>query len=304
MLGGMVVLMDGNGMNSMNPNILQNIKRKSAFIDDVQFVDGKPLFSWIDINPTELCNRLCVFCPRVNPDVYPNQKLHISLDLIRKITSELENLAYKGGVVLCGYGEPLLHPKLLDIVKILGKNIHLEIVTNGDKLTPALVKKLIDHGVDHIVVSMYDGPHQIEIFNDIFAKAGCPASKYLLRDRWHTEVDSFGLKLTNRAGTVAAGMQSAVDIHKPCYYTHYSMTVDWNGDVLLCVQDWQKRVKMGNLYAQSLHEVWLGSQFSKYRSKLGQGKRILPPCNACNTDGTMHGFNHVKFWRQHSESKG
>ena len=35
----------------------------------------------IEINLTELCNRKCVFCPRVDPKVFPNRNLHMSLDL-------------------------------------------------------------------------------------------------------------------------------------------------------------------------------------------------------------------------------
>ena len=40
-----------------------NLIRKSTFVDDVQFcADEKtPMFSWIDISLTELCNRLCTF---------------------------------------------------------------------------------------------------------------------------------------------------------------------------------------------------------------------------------------------------
>ena len=33
----------------------------------------------VEFNPTELCNRTCHFCPRVDPEVYPNRKLHLSL---------------------------------------------------------------------------------------------------------------------------------------------------------------------------------------------------------------------------------
>ena len=46
---------------------LNNLIRKSSYIDEVTFLDNIPLFSWIDINITELCNRKCVFCPRINP---------------------------------------------------------------------------------------------------------------------------------------------------------------------------------------------------------------------------------------------
>jgi len=30
---------------------------KSVFVDKVPFSDNIPLFSWLDISPTELCNR-------------------------------------------------------------------------------------------------------------------------------------------------------------------------------------------------------------------------------------------------------
>ena len=44
----------------------------------------------IEINLTELCNRKCVFCPRVDPKVFPNRNLHMSLDLSKKIASNLK----------------------------------------------------------------------------------------------------------------------------------------------------------------------------------------------------------------------
>ena len=65
--------------------IMVNIKRKSEFVDQVQMAKGIPLFSWIDLNPTELCNRTCSFCPRADSSLYPNQNLNISLDLCKKI---------------------------------------------------------------------------------------------------------------------------------------------------------------------------------------------------------------------------
>jgi len=74
------------------------------------------------------------------------------------------------------------------------------------------------------------------------------------------------------------------------------MTLDWNGDVLLCVQDWNKRVKLGNVYAQSLLDVWRSKAMRKWRMRLIDGKRTVAPCNKCNADGTLHGYNHVAEW--------
>lgn len=284
-----------------------NLRRKSAYVDAVQMHDGKPLPSWIDLSLTELCNRSagsarpCVFCPRIDPTFYPNQKLHMSIELVDKIADELRALDYRGVVVLCGYGEPMLHPELPRIVAGL-YGLRVELVTNGDRLTAAKIIELKTAGLSYIVVSMYDGPEQVKKFTAMFADAGCDS--YLLRDRWHTEADDFGLKLTNRGGTVTVGDQDPVQTGRPCHYLTYQMQIDWNGDVLLCPQDWHKKVKFGNLHAQTVHEVWTAPALHKRRLALIDGKRSEAPCTGCNTDGTLHGFNHSPAWRPASANSG
>ena len=193
----------------INDATKQNLRRKSFYVDDVQMHGDIPLFSWIDINLTELCNRKCIFCPRVDPNEYPNQDLNMAPALLRRMADELLSLNYRGVVVFCGFGEPLLYPHLSEVIGYFGPEIRIEIVTNGDRLTAKYVGDLIKAGTDYMVISMYDGPHQIEHFQKMFRDAGYDDRYYLLRDRWHTEEDNFGLKLTNRAGTVSIGKQDA-----------------------------------------------------------------------------------------------
>ena len=281
---------------SMNEATKANLRRKSGFVDDVQKIDGVPLFSWIDINITELCNRTCVFCPRVDEDLYPNQNLNMSVELASKIGSELKSLNYKGTIIFSGFGEPMLHPKLLNIVKMLGGPHHLELVTNGDKLTETALTQLVEAGIDYFVVSMYDGPHQKEHFQNMFQNSKVPTDSYMLRDRWHDGEDDFGLKLTNRGGVIHTGLQPEVNVHSPCYYPAYSMMLDWNGDVLLCVQDWNKRVKAGNVFMDSLWNIWRSPILSRYRRQLIASDRNKAPCNGCNADGTLHGYKHKDHW--------
>lgn len=276
-----------------------NLRRKSAYVDQVQMHDGKPLPSLVELNLTELCNRSagsakpCVFCPRIDASFFPNQKLHMGLQLAGKIASDLLALKYRGTVVLCGYGEPMLHPHLAELVSLFA-GIRVEIVTNGDFLTAKKIAALSEAGVNFFVVSMYDGQHQVDEFHRRFSDAGC--TDYLLRDRWHDEADQFGLKLTNRGGTVEVGPQAPVDPSRPCHYPAYEMLVDWNGDVLLCPQDWHRKVKFGSLATQSVLEVWTSPALHKRRLQLIDGRRCAAPCNGCNTDGTLHGFNHVPAW--------
>ena len=280
----------------LNASTKKNLRRKSKYVDDVQLLGNIPIFSWIDMNLTELCNRTCVFCPRADENFYPNQNLHMSMDLIGKIGAELEDLKYQGAIVLSGFGEPLLHPEILEIVSILSKNARIEIVTNGDHLSTELIRDLLGAGTAYLVVSMYDGPHQIKTYSKMFEEADRGDDFYLLRDRWHSQEDGFGLKLTNRAGTIDVGDQDPVDVSHPCHYPAYSMTIDWNGDALLCVQDWNKKVKLGNIFSQSLIEIWVSTNLSKRRIQLAHGSRKLSPCALCNADGTLHGYKHVKAW--------
>ena len=276
--------------------ILKNIKRKSKYIDNVQMYDGVPLFSWIDINPTELCNRKCEFCPRKDPAEYPNQNLNMQIELGKKTADELKEYKYHGGVIFSGHGEALLHNDIVNLVGVFGSDIHTELVTNGDKLSVGLAKELFAAGLGVLLVSMYDGPHQIDYFERMFKKVGIGSDKYVLRDRWYSVEADYGVKLTNRGGTVKEGCQEDVDENRYCYYTHYSLQIDWNGDVLLCVQDFNKKIKFGNIYAQLLMEIWKSDAITKYRKRLGKGSRAIYPCNCCNVNGTLHGCNHAKLW--------
>ena len=273
-----------------------NIRRKSAYADHVQLRNGIPLPSWIDMNVTELCNRQCVFCPRIDPNVYPNQNLFMSLDLVEKIGGELRALNYEGAVVLSGFGESLLHPQILHLAQALGPPLHTELVTNGDRLTVGLIKQLFQVGLSFIAVSVYDGQEQLDRLGAMFALAGCGEDQSLLRDRWHGPDQGFGLKLTNRAGTVDAGNQPPVLKDKLCFYPAYSMMIDFNGDVLLCVQDWNKKVRFGNLNHQRFLEVWMNKDLSDRRARLALSGRHCEPCNKCNATGTVHGGAHAGAW--------
>jgi radical SAM protein with 4Fe4S-binding SPASM domain len=277
--------------------IMKNIERKSKYIDQVQTYDKLPIFSWIDINVTELCNRRCEFCPRKDPTIYPNQNLHMDLELGNQIANELREYNYKGGVIFSGYSEPLLHPDIQKLVGLFGKDIHTELVTNGDKLNVKVLNELFSGGLGVLLISMYDGPQQIEYFQEMLLKADIKEEQYVLRDRWYSIEEDYGLKLTNRAGTVKGLYQQSLEQLRPCFYLHYSMQIDWNGDVMLCVQDFNKKIKFGSVYAESLLDIWNSPNMGKYRKSLLKGYRTIFPCNNCNVDGTLHGKNHAKIWK-------
>ena len=99
---------------------------------------GDPLDSilTVEINTTELCNRTCVFCPRHDPAVFPNRNLHLTVKGAQTIAEELANNQYRGKISFSGFGENLLNPNFVEIVKEFHfylPTATLECNTNGDK---------------------------------------------------------------------------------------------------------------------------------------------------------------------------
>ena len=280
----------------MRESIKQNIERKVPKINDVKIYNGFPLFSFVELNVNELCNRTCVFCPRVDPKTYPNLNLHMDLELAELISVQLESVGFKGIVNISGTGEATLTKYLPDIVKKFSdRNIHTEIVTNGDFLKPKLISDLYSSGLKQLVVSMYDGPEQIEYFNNLFDECGIDKDLYTLRDRWYDEDEDYGLIYTNRAGSMGEKLLSPHE--RPCYYPHYATYIDWNGDVLLCCQDMYNRTEIfGNVLEKKLVDIWVDKKLNDFRKKLVKGERTISPCNNCTANGMVFGENHSKSW--------
>ena len=277
--------------------IAVNIKRRTVKVNDVlSTFKGKPIPSWIELSLIDVCNRSCSFCPKSDPKIAPDTHQKMQLPLIDKLCNELKEIKYKGSVVLCGYGEPLLHKDVNIISKKLADVSFVEVVTNGDPLNSKKIRELYDNNVNKLLISMYDGKHQIDKFNKMVKDSGVPDDFVILRDRWYGADTDYGLKLTNRTGTVSVGDQEEVGKYNKCFYPSYQFLIDWNGDIFLCPQDWQRRVTMGNMMQEHMFKIWDGKIMNKFRKNLINGKRKENPCKMCNAEGTILGKKHANAW--------
>jgi len=281
--------------------ILNNINRKKPILDRVpQLFKGIPIPSWIELSLIDVCNRACSFCPKSDESIAPNTHQRMTMTLIDKLVEDLKKINFEGAFCLCGYGEPMLHKEFYEIINKLGVVGGVEIITNGDLVNKKTLIKLFESKATKLIISLYDGPEQIIKFKALIKELNIPEDFVILRDRWYSDKIDYGVKLTNRVGTVSVGNQPDVkDYTKTkCFYTAYQMLIDWNGDVFLCPQDWQRRQTMGNIMQSDIFDIWKGPILSKYRRKLLGGDRNLNPCNQCNADGMVYGKSHYNAWNK------
>lgn len=284
----------------MNPKetIKKNLERRSQSVDVVKLFKEIPLPTWIELSLIDVCNRKCSFCPKVDESIAPDTFQKMSRKIIDNIHDQLLEINFNGTVSLCGYGEPLLHKDINYIVKKLSNVARVEIITNGDVLSSKRLQDLYISNVSKVLISMYDGPEQITKFKKMTKQANVPEEMVILRDRWYDQHNDFGVKLTNRAGTINTGDQEEIGKYLNCYYPTYQFLIDWNGDIFLCPQDWQRRVSMGNMMQDTIFKIWTNKTLTEYRKNLLSGKRCSGPCKKCNANGTLLGVNHANKWKE------
>ena len=293
-----------------------NIERLDKFVSKHQssndMVNGYPVFSSIEFSINGACNRRCSFCPRIDPKLYPNILNNMDINVYKKLIADLKSINYEGRISFSGFGEPLLTKNLNEYVSIcytIAPEITIEIVSNGDPLLAKNGKKrlseLFENGLDNIRVSMYDGPHQINQFENLKKELSLTDKQFILRKRYLGPDESYGLTISNRAGSVEMKTDyfELKSLEEPlvseCYYPFYKVLIDYNGDVLICSNDWKKKRPVGNISKESILDIWTNEEFVHIRKKLSNKDRSESPCNQCDVNGTLNGKKAFDNWQDY-----
>ncbi len=243
----------------------------------------------LEISPTDLCNRTCSFCPRYNPDVYPNSNKHMSVETAKLLSKQLQDNNFAGYICIAGYGEPLLNPNIISIIKELNYH-YLELITNADPILKNKfnIEQLLESGISRILISDYDDNSNLTTIAESYTNVRI--RKYIDDGKDHYNDYSF----SNRAGKLWSIQEP---IQRPCYIPSYKAMVEWNGDVLLCSHDWDKKLIFGNIHEQDISSIWMSESFSSMRKELIQGNRYkFKECSKCTVNGTIMGKQYADYW--------
>jgi len=285
-----------------------NIKNKSKKVEaNIQLYEYNnkvlPLPTEIEISESGTCNRSCSFCPRSDPS-FIDKKEFISNNLHEKLCRELKEINYKGTIRYSGFVEPLLDKNIYNLLKMVKEYIpesNIELVTNGDPLNLKRLLKLFEFGLNRILISAYDGKEDAEKFEDLCKTAKLSDKQYIVRHRYYSEDQDFGITLSNRAGLMENAefkiKKLEESLKSECYIPSYTFFLDYQGDVLMCPHDWGKKIILGDLKKESFLDIWFSKKSKFIRKKLVDAERSFDPCNVCDVMGTFMGKKNAEYFK-------
>lgn len=115
----------------------------------------------IFLDPSDVCNFQCKFCPTGNRELIKQVNRHprlMDFDLYKKVIDDLCEFSMPVKVLrLYKDGEPLLHPRFADMVRYAKETkcaLQVDTTTNASLLSPEKNLELIAAGLDKIFISV------------------------------------------------------------------------------------------------------------------------------------------------------
>jgi radical SAM protein with 4Fe4S-binding SPASM domain len=104
------------------------------------------------LESTNACNLRCIMCP-TGLQMAERKKGFLEYDLFRQIVDEMA--PHVSATTLHIWGEPLLHPRIVDMIDYCrAKGLHAEISTNATLLTPEVSKEILEAGLGAIYLCL------------------------------------------------------------------------------------------------------------------------------------------------------
>lgn len=131
--------------------------------DGYRIVTLLPDVKRLYIEVTTKCNFNCITCIRSS---WQDPLTHMDWSTFKKILESMETLPDLQSVHFGGFGEPMSHPRIFDMLQAVKKRgLKVEMITNGSFLREDVIRKLIDLEVDMVFTSL-DSPEEAE-YNEI-----------------------------------------------------------------------------------------------------------------------------------------
>lgn len=279
-----------------------------------------------------ICNAKCPSCPYTNSNIREDYKDNPFMDekTFKIIADQCGE--YKAWMRITGGGEPMLHPKaveLMEYAKKVGAKIGL--ITNGSKFTEESARRLIEAKVDMIEFSVDAGNSNtyarvrkgldwgillknikriVSLRNKLKGSTKIIASAINqigvnieeAEKFWSPMVDNFQKRKYLTWG-INDPSKSADPLpylppgeHVPCPFIFERLYIGINGKIMVCVFDISSKTNMGNVHEKSIKEIWKGKDFEYYRKMhLNHRGNEIALCKNCQ-DWKYRSWKH-NYWK-------
>jgi radical SAM protein with 4Fe4S-binding SPASM domain len=247
-----------------------------------------PTLKHLDIETSSLCNLSCQMCPR------PKENGTMPIDDIKRLIKEFADI---GGSTIKPFwrGEVLADERMPEILKWAKEcGLKTMVNTNGQDTKGVYIDCL--PYIDWISFSIDEQHGNINtstLYNVIDAiQCKVPyveiqSSKYNSYMRFTAKGFNIPYKVdlpTKRSDKDTTSEVITGD-RKYCGFPEWRMVVAYNGDCIPCCTMWGKSYVLGNIYEQSLSEIFNGYKANTLRSELKQGVFNNKECANCVSRG-------------------
>ena len=237
-----------------------------------------PLFQQVLIETRTDCNGNCPFCPHT----FNNKPLGVmTWECFTTIIDQLIEIQYSGRLALMVSNEPLLEDRLVEMVRYIKNHsprMFLDITSNGRLLTLEKADELFATGLDNLNVNDYRSDRDKNPAG-ITENVRLVAEAYENNPKLTIQFRRIDERLPNYGGNIPQSFDKSE--FGFCNFPFRKIVVAYNGDVLLCCNDFLYSTEFGNVMKKRIDECWHDRRFNNVRLALLQ-KRRIGLCAQCN----------------------
>jgi len=287
-----------------------------------------------------VCNAGCPNCPYNNSDIRDAYKdaMLMGDDVFHRIADECG--PYGSLLRLSGGGEPMLHPKAVELMLYAkSKGCRIGLITNGSRFSEESLTALIRADVDAIEFSVDAGDPKtyatvrpgldwerlssnvrlaVNIRNRLKASTHIVSSVInqqgvdvdAVEAYWSAIVDKVQIRKFLTWGYNADHSADTTpylppEERLPCPWLFERLNIDSRGDVTLCGEDIAFEYKFGNIMERSIKEIWRGPEFTLFREKhLARKGHEIKICSTCpDWQFRSWRYNYWKVLKDAEEAK-
>jgi len=260
------------------------------------------MYKKVYLEVTNNCNLDCSFCIKNYRD-----KKFITIDEYKLVLDKLKS--YTKFLYLHVAGEPLLHPKINELINLASKDYFVNITTNG-----YLIKRIQNnYNVRQINISLHSFSDKYKITLDRYLEDICEVIDKLhtttyfslrfwvnnncnkniiqyLNNRYKTNIKlETGFKVThnvfisiNKEFIWPTLDNDYYNDSGTCYALKDHIGILVNGDIIPCCLDLNGVIKLGNIYNDNLDVVIKSERYINMLEGFKKNKKCEELCKKCN----------------------